>query len=78
MALRVCGTALLFSLLSAQFAAAQVRQISGRVTSTQTQEGVPEATIAVFTALQLCPSTPTSAVPALPVPGFRATDRAVP
>ena len=48
MALRVCGTALLFSLLSAQFAAGQVRQISGRVTNTQTQEGVPEATVAVI------------------------------
>jgi TonB-linked SusC/RagA family outer membrane protein len=48
MALRACGTALLFSLLSAQFAAGQVRQISGRVTNTQTQEGVPEATVAVI------------------------------
>src|SRR6187549_2856371 len=48
MALRVCGTSVLFAILSAQFAAAQVRQISGRVTNTQTQEGVPEATIAVI------------------------------
>jgi len=47
MALRVCGTALLFSLFSAQFAAGQVRQISGRVTNTQTQEGIPAATVAV-------------------------------
>jgi TonB-linked SusC/RagA family outer membrane protein len=47
MALRVCGTALLFSLLTAQFAAAQVRQITGRVTNTQTQQGVGEATVAV-------------------------------
>ena len=48
MALRVCGTSVLFAILSAQFAAAQVRQISGRVTNTQTQEGVPEATVAVL------------------------------
>ena len=48
MALRVCGTSVLFAILSAQFAAAQVRQISGRVTNTQTQEGVPEATVAVI------------------------------
>ncbi len=47
MALRVCGTSALFTLLSVQLAAGQVRQITGRVTNTQTQQGVPEATIAV-------------------------------
>ena len=35
MALRVCGTSVLFSLLSAQLAVGQVRQISGRVTNSQ-------------------------------------------
>ncbi|MFL5459868.1 MAG: SusC/RagA family TonB-linked outer membrane protein [Gemmatimonadales bacterium] len=48
MALRVCGTSVLFSLLSVQLAVGQVRQITGRVTNTQTQEGVPEATVAVI------------------------------
>jgi TonB-linked SusC/RagA family outer membrane protein len=48
MALRVCGTSLLFVLLSVQLAVGQVRQITGRVTNTQTQQGVPEATIAVL------------------------------
>src|SRR6185312_14116436 len=48
MALRVCGTSVLFTILSAQIAVGQVRQISGRVTNTQTQEGVPEATVAVL------------------------------
>ncbi len=47
MALRVCGTSVFFSLLSAQLAVGQVRQISGRVTNTQTQGGVPEATVSV-------------------------------
>ncbi|HEX2250187.1 MAG TPA: SusC/RagA family TonB-linked outer membrane protein, partial [Gemmatimonadales bacterium] len=47
MMLRVCGISLLFLIPSVQFAAAQVRQISGRVTNTQTQEGVPGATVAV-------------------------------
>ena len=47
MALRVCGTSVLFSLLSAQLAVGQVRQISGRVTNSQTQGGVPEATVSV-------------------------------
>ena len=34
-------------LLGVQHAAAQVRQISGRITNAQTEQGVPEATIAV-------------------------------
>jgi TonB-linked SusC/RagA family outer membrane protein len=48
MALRVCGTSVLFSLLSAQLAVGQVRQITGRVTNSQTQGGVPEATVSVI------------------------------
>src|SRR3954451_2140958 len=47
MALRVCGTSVLFTLLSAQLLAAQVRQISGRVINAQTQQGLGEATVAV-------------------------------
>jgi TonB-linked SusC/RagA family outer membrane protein len=47
MALRVCGTSLLLSLLCVPLAAAQVRQVTGRVTNSQTQEGLPEATVAV-------------------------------
>jgi TonB-dependent starch-binding outer membrane protein SusC len=48
MALRVCGTFLSLFLLSAQLLAAQVRQVSGRVTSAQSGEGLPEATVAVL------------------------------
>src|SRR3954451_1495946 len=48
MALRVCGTSVLFTLLSAQLLAAQVRQISGRVTNASTGEGLSEATISVI------------------------------
>jgi TonB-dependent starch-binding outer membrane protein SusC len=47
MALRVCGTSVLFTLLGAQLLAAQVRQINGRVTNASTGEGLSEATIAV-------------------------------
>jgi TonB-dependent starch-binding outer membrane protein SusC len=47
MTLRVCGTAGLFLILSVQLGAGQVRQISGRVTNTQTQQGVAGATVAV-------------------------------
>src|SRR3954464_986821 len=47
MALRVCGTSVLFVILTAQVAVGQVRQITGRVTNSQTQEGVAEATVAV-------------------------------
>jgi TonB-linked SusC/RagA family outer membrane protein len=47
MTLRVCGTSLVFCLLTAQLGAAQVRQISGRVTNSSTQEGLPQATVAV-------------------------------
>jgi TonB-linked SusC/RagA family outer membrane protein len=47
MALRVCGTFLSLFLLAAQLASAQVRQVTGRVTNSQTQEGLPGATIAV-------------------------------
>ena len=47
MILRVCGTAVLFLILSVQLGAGQVRQINGRVTNTQTQQGVPGATVAV-------------------------------
>jgi TonB-dependent starch-binding outer membrane protein SusC len=47
MALRVCGTSVLFTLLSAQLLGAQVRQINGRVTNASTGEGLSEATIAV-------------------------------
>jgi TonB-dependent starch-binding outer membrane protein SusC len=47
MALRVCGTSVLFTLLGAQLLSAQVRQINGRVTNASTGEGLSEATIAV-------------------------------
>jgi TonB-dependent starch-binding outer membrane protein SusC len=47
MALRLCGTLLLFCLIGLQGLEAQVRQISGRVTNTETQQGLPEITIAV-------------------------------
>ncbi|MEO8089063.1 MAG: SusC/RagA family TonB-linked outer membrane protein [Gemmatimonadales bacterium] len=46
MALRVFGMFLLFS-LQVQLVAAQVRQISGRVTNSQTDEGLGGATVAV-------------------------------
>jgi TonB-linked SusC/RagA family outer membrane protein len=45
--MRACGMSLLFSMLSIVPATAQVRQVTGRVTNSQTQEGLPEATIAV-------------------------------
>jgi TonB-linked SusC/RagA family outer membrane protein len=48
MALRVCGTLLSFCLVGAQLAGAQVRQVTGRVTNSQTQQGLPEATVAVI------------------------------
>jgi TonB-linked SusC/RagA family outer membrane protein len=47
MTLRVCGTFLSIFLLGVQVAAAQVRQVTGRVTNAQTDEGVGDATIAV-------------------------------
>ena len=47
MALRVCGTFLSLLLLSVQLVAAQVRQISGRVTNAQTEQGLGGATMAV-------------------------------
>ena len=47
MALRVCGTFLLLSLLSVQVVAAQVRQVTGRVTNASTGQGLSEATISV-------------------------------
>jgi TonB-dependent starch-binding outer membrane protein SusC len=47
MTLRVCGTSLLFSLLTAQLAVAQVRQVTGRVTNETTSHGPPESTISV-------------------------------
>ena len=47
MALRVCGTSLLFTLVGAQLLAGQVRQVSGRVTNSATGEGMAEATVAV-------------------------------
>ena len=48
MALRVCGTLLSFCLVGLQLAGAQVRQVTGRVTNSQTQQGLPEATVAVI------------------------------
>jgi TonB-dependent starch-binding outer membrane protein SusC len=49
MAHRVCGIALVCLLsLGAQSAAAQVRQITGRITNAQTEQGVSEATVAVL------------------------------
>ncbi|HEX7337125.1 MAG TPA: SusC/RagA family TonB-linked outer membrane protein [Gemmatimonadales bacterium] len=47
MALRVCGTFLSLLLLSVSLAAAQVRQVSGRVTNSETNQGVAGATVAV-------------------------------
>ena len=47
MALRVCGTFLSLLLLSVQLAAAQVRQVTGRVTNSQSDQGLGGATIAV-------------------------------
>ena len=47
MALRLCGTFISLFLLSVQLAAAQVRQVTGRVTNVQTDDGVGEATVAV-------------------------------
>ena len=82
MALRVCGTSVLFAILSAQFAAAQVRQISGRVTNTQTQEGVPEATVAVI-GTEIVAQTNNQGIYQLNAPAgdvslvFRAIDRRI-
>ena len=47
MALRVCGMFLSLLLLSVQLAAAQVRQVSGRVTNASTGQGLADATISV-------------------------------
>ncbi|HZA93281.1 MAG TPA: carboxypeptidase-like regulatory domain-containing protein, partial [Gemmatimonadales bacterium] len=47
MTLRVCGMFLSLLLIGVDVAAAQVRQVTGRVTSSQTGEGLSEATIAV-------------------------------
>jgi hypothetical protein len=47
MTLRVCGMFLSLLLIGMDVAAAQVRQVTGRVTSSQTGEGLSEATIAV-------------------------------
>jgi TonB-linked SusC/RagA family outer membrane protein len=49
MAQRVCGALVLFLLLlGIQAGESQVRQISGRITNAQTEQGVPDATIAVL------------------------------
>jgi TonB-linked SusC/RagA family outer membrane protein len=48
MTLRVWGMPLLLSILCVQVSAAQVRQISGRITNSQTEQGVPDATVAVL------------------------------
>src|SRR6476659_361747 len=50
MAQRLCAAAvsLLLLVLGAQAGHAQVRQISGRITNAQTEQGVPEATVAVL------------------------------
>jgi TonB-linked SusC/RagA family outer membrane protein len=50
MARRVCGAVvtLLLLLLGAREGATQVRQISGRITNSQTEQGLAEATIAVI------------------------------
>ena len=45
---RMLGVALALSLLGVEVAAAQVRQITGRVTNAQTEQGLSEATIAVL------------------------------
>ena len=47
MIMRAYGTSLLFSLLCVPMATAQVRQVTGRVTNSQTREGLPDATVAV-------------------------------
>ena len=47
MALRVCGTFLSLFLLSVQLVVAQVRQVTGRVTNSQTEQELPGATVAV-------------------------------
>jgi len=47
MALRVCGTFLTLFLVGAQLVAAQVRQVTGRVTNAQTGQGLPDATVSV-------------------------------
>src|SRR5687768_12158130 len=47
MTLRVCGMFLSLLLLGVQLAAAQVRQVTGRVTNSESGEGLPEATISV-------------------------------
>jgi TonB-linked SusC/RagA family outer membrane protein len=47
MTLRVWGSFFSLCLLSAQLAAAQVRQITGKVTNAETREGLSEATISV-------------------------------
>ncbi|HEY9015073.1 MAG TPA: carboxypeptidase-like regulatory domain-containing protein, partial [Gemmatimonadales bacterium] len=47
MALRVCGTSLLFLLLGSQLGSAQVRQVSGQVTDSATGKGLAQATLAV-------------------------------
>ena len=44
---RVCGVILTLLILGSQPGEAQVRQISGRITDAQTEQGLPEATIAV-------------------------------
>ena len=48
MTLRVWGIFFSFCLLSVQVAAAQVRQITGRITNAQTEQGVSAATVAVL------------------------------
>ncbi len=47
MALRMCGTFLLLLVLGVQLVAAQVRQVTGRITNASTEQGLPGATIAV-------------------------------
>ncbi len=47
MTLRVCGMFLSLLLIGVELAAAQVRQVTGRVTNSESGEGLPEATIAV-------------------------------
>ncbi|HEY0351012.1 MAG TPA: carboxypeptidase-like regulatory domain-containing protein, partial [Gemmatimonadales bacterium] len=47
MTLRVWGIFFSFCFLSVPLAEAQVRQITGKVTNASTQQGLPEATIAV-------------------------------
>ena len=47
MTLRVWGIFLSFCLLSVQLAGAQVRQVTGRVTNSETGQGLPEATVSV-------------------------------